>query len=159
MATEQTEQKGFDAFLQDINARIDEGVRQGASTRDFVLQSADRYAFIRLADINHPVRFLKQISGQPPVCFGTVGFQHTIVDDEEPARHYMAFVFVGYWLPTGLAIMVLWAWEILGFFRYGHWSKPDMRSGSVGIRHGRAVRKGGATVLPALIQRDLSEPN
>jgi len=49
--------------------------------------------------------------------------------------------------------------EILGFFRYGHWSKPDMRSGSVGIRHGRAVRKGGATVLPALIQRDLSEPN
>lgn len=157
MTTKPTEQKGFNAFLQDLNGQIAKVQQQNRSTGDFVLQIAERYAYIRLADIHHPVRFLKQLSGAPPVCFGTAGFRKSIVDDQEPARHYTAFVFVGYWLPTVLALPVLWGWEILGFFRYGQWSQPDIRSGNLGIRHGRAVRKEGPTVLPPLIQRDLSE--
>ncbi len=156
LTTKVATQKGFAAFLDDLNAQLAAAQQRGDSTHAFILQIAERYAYIRLADIKQPLRFLKQLSGKPPHCFGTAGFRRTIVDDEEPARHYMAFVFVGYWLPTLLAVPVLWAWEILGFFRYGHWSQPDMRSGYLGIRHGRAVRKAGATLLPTLIQRDLS---
>ena len=130
--------------------------QQGLSTRDFVLQIAERYSYIRPQDApKYPKQFLKQMAGLPPVRFGTAGFLGSIVDDDEPARHYMAFVFVGYWLPTLLAILVLWAWEMLGLVRYGHWSQPDVRSGHIGIRHGRAVRKEGPTILPKLIHRDL----
>ncbi len=155
--TKSTGGQGVDGFLRDLHDQIDAARQQGRGTRDFVLQIAERYSYIRLADIKNPIRFLKQISSNPPICFGTAGFRQSIVDDQEPARHYTAFVFVGYWLPIVLALPVLWAWEILGFFRYGKWSQPDIRSGNLGVRHGRAVRKAGPTVLPTLIQRDLSE--
>jgi len=152
-----TAPKGYNAFLQDLNKQIKAAEEEKQSTKEFIEQIADRYAYIRLADLHRPIQFLKQLSGKPPVRFGTAGFRAAIVDDQEPARHYTAFVFVGYWLPLILAQPLLWAWEILGFFRYGHWSQPDIRSGNLGIRHGRAVRKAGPAVLPTLIQRDLSE--
>jgi len=150
--------RGFPGFLQDVNQHVDRAIAQDMSTRSFVLQIAERYSYIRLADLYRPLRFLRQLSGQPPVCFGASGFRRDLVDDQEPARHYTAFVFVGYWLPTLLATPILWAWEILGFVRYGwQWSQPDIRSGTIGIRHGRCVRKQGPGVLPTLIARDLSE--
>lgn len=148
--------QGCTAFLADVRTRVKEATANEMETKNFVLQSARRYSNIDVNDaIRRPKQFLVQISGSPPVCFGTPGFVEKIVDDQEPARHYTAFVFVGYWLPKILAIPVLWAWEFLGMIRYGHWSQPDVRSGYIGIDHGRAIRKQGFTLWPELIERDL----
>lgn len=149
---------GCQAFLQDVNQQIDQARAQGMNSRAFILHVGERYAYIRLTDLYRPWQFLRQISSAPPVCFGADGFRHQLVDDHEPARHYTAFVFVGYWLPTAFATLILWGWEILGFIRYGgHWSQPDIRCGTVGIRHGRAIRKTGPTIWPQLIERELRE--
>jgi hypothetical protein len=153
-----TEGTGVSAFMADVKARAAKNMEQGRTTRDFILEISDAYAFIRLQDGRRPLQFLKQMAGAPPLLFGTAGFKRSIVDDENPARHYTAFVFVGYWLPTPLAFLVLYAWEILGFIRYHwRWSANDMACGYIGIRHGRQVRKQGATVLVGLIERDLVE--
>lgn len=157
LATEEQRQAGFHAFYADVEERIAAAQARQESTGTFIRHSAERYANICLNDaLPRPLQFLKQMSGKPPVCFGTPGFQRTIVDDQEPARHYTAFVFVGYWLPALLAIPFLWAWETLGFFRYGYWSRPDIRSGLIGIRHGRVLRKTDFTRWPELLKRDLS---
>lgn len=151
-----SKQTGVAALITDVKARAAKTVAEDRRTREFILEIGDAYAFIRLADWRHPIQFLAQLAGAPPVRFGTKGFKRAIVDDQNPARHYTAFVFVGYWLPTPFALLVLWAWEILGFFRYGwHWSPADMRCGRIGIRHGRQVRRQGPTVLADLIARDL----
>jgi hypothetical protein len=150
---------GFDAFLNDVRQRAAATPSDWEGTQCFIQEISDCYAFVRPQDIlTHPLRFLKQAAGEPPVQFGRQGFNRSLIDDDNPARHYTAFVFIGFWLPTGLAILALWAWEILGFLRYRFkWSQPDIRSGYVGIRHGRAVRRDGAHVLPDLIARDLAE--
>jgi len=149
---------GFAAFLADVRQRVTRTPDNPQGTKQFILEIADCYAFVRPQDLIDPLRFLKQAAGDPPLRFGVQGFRKSLVDDENPARHYTAFVFVGFWLPTVLAVFVLWTWEILGFFRYRFkWSQPDIRSGMIGIRHGRAVRRSGANVLPDLIVRDLGE--
>lgn len=153
------EQSGAAAFIADIKTRTARSITAGQSTTQFILEIGDAYAFIRLQDWRTPMRFLKQMAGAPPIQFGTQGFKRSIVDDKNPARHYIAFVFVGYWLPMLLAHIVLWAWEILGFVRYrGKWSQPDMRCGRLGIQHGRLVRQQGPDVLVELIERDIAEP-
>ena len=152
------EQSGIAAFITDVKTRTAKCIRDGQSTTQFILDISDAYAFIRLTDWRDPLRFLKQMAGAPPMQFGTTGFNPRFVDDENPARHYIAFVFVGYWLPIPLAFMVLWAWEILGFMRYrGKWSQPDIRCGRLGIRHGRLVRHQGPTILAELIEGELAE--
>ena len=152
------EPTGAANFIADVQRRTAQSVADARTTHAFILEISDAYAFIRLQDWRHPVRFLKQMSGEPPIKFGTTGFKPTIVDDKNPARHYTAFVFVGYWLPAPLAVIVLWAWEILGFFRYRfHWSWRDLECGYIGIRHGRQVRRQGPVVLAELIERDLVE--
>ena len=153
------EQSGVAAFMADVKARAAKSMAAGQSTTQFILDIGDAYAFIRLQDWRTPLRFLKQMAGAPPIQFGTRGFKRSVVDDKNPARHYTAFVFVGYWLPTPLAFIVLWAWEMLGFVRYrGKWSQADMRCGRLGIRHGRLVRQQGPGILAGLIERDLTEP-
>lgn len=148
--------KGIAAFITDVESRVAQSVAANLPTHAFILEISDAYAFIRLRDWRQPLQFLKQMAGDPPIRFGTKGFKRALVDDQNPARHYTAFVFVGYWLPTPVALLVLWAWEILGFFRYGgQWSPGDMLSGRIGIRHGRQVRRDGPTVLAELIKRDL----
>jgi hypothetical protein len=121
-------------------------------------QASEDYAFIRLQDIRHPLRFLKQMAGAPPWQFGPEGFRAQVVDDSNPARHYMAFVFLGFWFPHWLAILGLWMWEVAGFFRYGYWASKDMLMGYIGIRHGRHVRDDGPVVLPGLIAAELADP-
>ena len=148
--------EGIEAFLADVNQRVRQAEEQGRNTNDFVGEIGEHYAFIRLHDLNRPRQFLRQLAGEPPLQFGTTGFRRELVDDKNPARHYIAFVFVGYWLPLLLAIPVLWAWVVLGFVRYrGHWSQPDIRNGYIGLYHGRQVRRHGAAILPELIARDL----
>lgn len=148
-----------------ITAFIDHVERHVSNTPDgwwaqgrFVLAIAYDYCYICLPDAWNPWRFFKQMSGKPPVRFGTTGFEQSLVDDDDPARHYTAFVFIGYWFFTPLAILILWLWEILGFLRYGFsWSHEDVRMGHVGIRHGRQVRRHGPPILPRLIAQDLAE--
>jgi hypothetical protein len=118
---------------------------------------AEDFAYIHLHDFRNPIRFLRQMEGQPPIRLGTAGFRRELVDDRNPARHYMAFVAMGYWLPRLLALTVLYLWEVAGYLRYGFkWSEADMLSGLTGVRHGQAVRREGAEVLPALMERDLA---
>ena len=119
---------------------------------------AEDFAYIRLQDIRHLYKFLRQMEGNPPVMLGTKGFRRELVDDRNPARHYMAFVAMGYWLPYLLALAVLYLWEFAGYIRYGFkWSPADMLSGFTGVRHGNAVRHRGIEVLPGLMAADLAE--
>ncbi len=98
------------------------------------------------------------MAGAPPLQLGAGGFRADILDDQNPARHYTALLFVGFYAPAWLALMVLYGWEVAGFVRYrGHWSWPDIRGGLLGIRHGKLVRKYGPTILPALIAAQLAE--
>jgi hypothetical protein len=122
-----------------------------------LLAFADRFAYIRPQDVWNPIRFLRQMEGAPPTQLGIDGFKRSLLDDVNPARHYAAFVFIGYWLPNLWGVFILWLWEMAGMVRYGQWSQPDMRSGYVGIFHGRLVYRYGHTILPALIARDLTE--
>lgn len=146
---------GVDAFIADVSRRA--AAARANSTFRFILDISADYAYIHLHDAWHPVRFLSQLASAPPVQFGTAGFERALVDDDAPARHYTAFVFIGFWLPKRLSTCVLWGWEILGFFRYGgDWSSPDIRMGRVGIRHGEFVRRYGPTVLPGLIAAELA---
>ena len=117
----------------------------------FMLRIGEDCAGICTHDVTRPYRFLRQMAVAPPMQFGATGFSPAFTDDGNPARHYIAFVFVGFWLPAPLAIAVLYAWEMAGFVRYGgYWSPKDIANGQLGIRHGRAVRGSGPTVLPGL---------
>lgn len=149
-------ESGIDAFIRAVEKQAAIAIEQNTGTNAFILKIADDYAFIRLSDLHRPLKFLKQLAGAPPIQFGTQGFRPDIVDDKNPARHYIAFVFVGYWLPFVFGWLVLWGWEILGYFRYRfQWSPNDIRCGMVGLRHGRMVRKEGVQVLADYIRRDL----
>lgn len=153
-----TQSKGLSGFIAHVNKRIAETPAGMRGKIAFVLLIGQDYANIRLGDVWQPLRFLKQMAGSPPVQFGQRGFKAELVDDYAPARHYTAFVFVGFWLPYLPAIIVLWLWEVLGFIRYkGHWSPADIRMGYVGIRHGALLRRSQPAVLPRLIERDLGE--
>jgi hypothetical protein len=153
------EQTGVDGLIAGVSLYVAEALRHGYGSGWFVRQISEQYAYIRLQDIGRPLRFLRQMEGDPPTVFGTRGFRRSLVDDRNPARHYMAFVFLGFWLPRLLAVLSLWMWEIAGFVRYrGLWSQRDMRSGYVGLRHGRMVRRYGPAILPGLIAAELAEP-
>ena len=97
---------GLDGFISAVSQLIQECGTDDAGTRRFIQRASEDYAFIRLQDIRQPIRFLKQMAGAPPWQFGPSGFHPDVVDDTNPARHYMAFVFLGYWLPRWLAVGV-----------------------------------------------------
>lgn len=149
---------GFDGFVQTIVTRAAEAPPGWPGSARFVMQLGEECAYIHLHDLGSPTRFLRQMAGQPPLRFGTEGFNPAIVDDSNPARHYMAFVVAGFWLPALLAVLLLYIWELLGLFRYGHWSQNDVACGWMGLHHGRAVRRHGPWVLPALVRRDMAAP-
>lgn len=150
---------GVESLIGGVSRHARDSYRGRLTPAMFINAIADDYAFIRMRDILSPIRFLRQMEGAPPVQLGTTGFRRDLVDDLNPARHYMAFVFVGYWLPYPLALVLLWIWEVAGFVRYGGvWSAKDVANGLVGIRHGRWVRTVDPVVLPALIAAELAEP-
>ena len=108
--------------------------------------------------MRRPLCFLRQAAAWPALRFGTSGFRTDLVDDENPARHYTAFVWIGFWFPYPLAWLIVWLWEMAGFFRYrGDWSANDVACGMIGIRHGRQVRREGPAALAELVKRDLRE--
>lgn len=147
---------GLNAFVRYLETQAATVEREGQTSRQFIDRISADCAYIRLEDINRPWRFLRQMEGAPPLRFGTDGFDPSLVDDPNPARHYMAFVFLGFWLPRPLALLALYLWEVAGFVRYGgNWSGRDVACGLVGLRHGAAVRQCGPAVLPGLAKRDL----
>ena len=149
---------GVDGLIAAASRLAAEAMAARKSNAWVIRRLGEDYAYIHLADLRHPIRFLRQMAGQPPIRLGTDGFRRDLVDDANPARHYIAFLVVGYWLPPWAAVATLWLWEIAGFIRYrGVWSWPDLASGYVGIRHGRLARRYGVAVLPALMASDLTE--
>lgn len=150
-------QLGVNAFIEAINQQSKQCKAGWKGTIQFILQISDAYAGIRFKDISHPIRFLKQMIGNPPIGFGTYGFKRELIDDPQPMRHYIAFVFVGFWLPYPLAGLFLYIWEALGVLRHGFWGEADMKLGWIGIKHGGQVRRNGPAVLIELIRQDLQE--
>ncbi len=151
--------EGLDAFLAAVQQAAAETYALRLTPTQAMLRLGDDYAYIRLRDIARPLRFLRQLAGHPPIRLGTAGFRRSLVDDENPARHYTAFLWMGFWLPLWAAYLVLWLWEIAGFVRYGgKWSWPDMACGETGVRHGHLVRRYGMTILPGLVAGELAEP-
>ncbi len=155
------DQPGFAAFLAAVSELITTTPPDFPGTAGLILRLAERYANLRVQDLpQHPLQFALQANRTPPINLGPAGFRADLVESavDNVARHYTAFLFVGFWLPTLLATLVLWSWEILGFLRYGgHWSQPDIWTGKIGIDHGRLVRQYGPTILPSLLVRDLAE--
>jgi hypothetical protein len=148
---------GFTAFIDYLSTQVQAAPAGFAGSAWYILRASEDCAYIRLQDMWQPLRFLRQMAGAPPLRFGTSGFSPKHVDDSNPARHYMAFVFVGFWLPPLLGVLVLYAWEIAGFLRYRfQWSPNDVTSGKLGLRHGGIIRRYGPTVHPALVAADLA---
>src|SRR5690606_16797561 len=115
--------EGIDGFLAAVQRLASRAYTGHLTTAQALLHLGEDYAFIRPRDLVRPVRFLRQMAGEPPIRLGTAGFRKSLVDDRNPARHYTAFLVVGYWLPVWAAWLVLWLWEIAGFVRYGgKWS-------------------------------------
>lgn len=153
---EQSQEMGGVAALIDATRRTI--AEEGGDSGKVVRRLGEDFAFIRWQDATNPYKFLRQMEGEPPIRLGTQGFRRELVDDHNPARHYMAFVAMGYWLPYWLAMVVLYLWEVAGYIRYGFkWSPEDMQSGLTGVRHGNAVRHQGIAVLPGLMERELAE--
>ena len=149
---------GLDAFLAYLSAQAQAAPAGFAGAAWFVLRVGEDCAYIRLQDMWRPLRFLAQMAGDPPLRFAVTGFDPALVDDFNPARHYIAFVFIGFWLPRLPALAVLYAWEVAGFLRYRfQWSQKDVRSGLIGLRHGAWVRQCGPVVLPGLAAGELGE--
>lgn len=131
-------------------------VEEQGNSDAVIRRLSEDFAHIRLKDMWRPIRFLRQMEGNPPFKLGTEGFRPEVVDDLNPARHYMAFVAMGFWLPYPLAMAVLYLWEIAGYLRYRfQWSQEDILSGEIGVRHGNIVRRQGVTGLPELMAKDL----
>lgn len=151
----------LDHFIARISELAAASPPDDVGTMSFILHIGEQFANIRVQDLyRHPLRFLLQVNQAPTLRLGSSGFAAPLVEGphDNIARHYSAFVFVGFWLPAPLAAPFLWLWEILSFFRYrGHWSQPDIRSGQIGIRHGRLVRCYGPTILPGLIAGELAD--
>lgn len=142
---------GLDAFIAYLSEQAGAAPGGFAGSAWYMLRIGEDCAFICLQDLWQPGRFLRQMAGSPPLCFSTDGFNAKLVDDPNPARHYIAFVFVGFWLPRLPALAVLYAWEVAGFLRYGlQWSSKDVECGLAGLRHGALVRQYGPTILPSL---------
>lgn len=149
---------GARSFVADVSRLAAQTPAGPRGSWRFLCRAAERYAFICVRDCVRPLRFLRQMEGAPPLRFGRLDFCLDLVDDDNPARHYMAFVFVGFFAGRWLGAGVLLLWEILGFVRYrGQWSAGDVRLGFVGLRHGRLLKRFGPTIMPSLIARDLCE--
>ena len=149
---------GLDQFLDYLQAMAVQSPPGWAGSVWFVLRVGEDCAGIRTQDVGAPLRFLRQMAGAPPRQFGTSGFAPEIVDDDNPARHYIAFVFVGFWLPAVLATPLLYLWEVAGFVRYGgYWSPKDVVNGRIGIQHGCWLRRTSPALLPALVAGALAD--
>ena len=124
---------GVTGFTHTTSALVAQHPLTRNGTRRFVLAFGEQMAYIRVQDAWNPWHFLRQMEGNPPTAWGTSGFKAGLMDDRNPARHYAAFVFVGFWLPGWIAALLLWLWELAGYLRYGlRWSQTDTRSGYVG---------------------------
>jgi hypothetical protein len=153
----QQPRRGIDDFISYISAQAALAPSGFPGAAWFVLQTCEECANIRLRDITNLRRFLRQMAGAPPLRFNTAGFRPELVDDRNPVRHYMAFVFVGFWAPAPIAILMLYVWELAGFVRYGGvWSPRDIACGLVGLRHGGLVARFGPAVLPGLVAGELA---
>lgn len=121
----------------------------------FVLELARQAANVDFGELRRPWRFWRRLRQEPPVCFGPRGFRPALTDDFHPARHYSAFLLVGFFLPNPLGAAFAWLWERAEGWLLGSFSPRDVGLARLAVRHGRAVRHEGPAALPALIRRDV----
>jgi len=133
--------------------------REGRRPAWYLLALARQCANVDFRRMRRPLRFWRMLRQEPPVCFGPRGFRTSLVDDFHPARHYSAFLLVGFFLPGPAARAFGWLWEWAEGIVLGQFSPRDVGLSRLAIRHGRAVRRRGPAVLPALIQADLCRRN
>ena len=123
----------------------------------FVLELARQCANVDFGELRRPWRFWSMLRQEPPVCFGPRGFRPDLVDDFHPARHYSAFLLIGFFFPQPLAVAFSRLWEWSEGVILGQFSPNDVRMSQLAIRHGRAVRRAGPASLPALIRCEICE--
>lgn len=130
---------------------------QHSKSSDWFIDTLSRqFAGLDPADWWRPWRWLHAMgSARPPEDVGAAGFRPEFVDDDRPARHYIAFVMIGYYLPYFLGWIIMYGWEILGRIRYGTFSNKDVLLAKVGLKHGDMVRRRGPEIVADLIEQDL----
>lgn len=142
---------GFAAYVEYL-------LRQGAGRppRWVVLTVARDCANVDVGRLPwRPLAFWRGLRTRPPVTFGPAGFRPTLVDDSEPARHYAAFLGVGYFLPAPLDLLFARLWERAEGIVFRQYSAIDLALAELAVRHGRRARREGPAILPALIRADL----
>src|SRR4051812_30617889 len=75
---------------------------ENGNSAEVIRRMSEDFAFVRGKDPGHPYNLPPEREENPPVQLGTNGFRPELVDDHNPARHYIAFVAMGYWLPHWL---------------------------------------------------------
>jgi len=132
------------------------GERRGA--RWLALTLAHQCANVDFHLLRRPLHFWRALRQEPPVCFGPRGFRGSLADDFHPARHYSAFLMIGYFLPYALAAAFAWLWEAAEGIFLGGYSRCDVALSRIAVRHGNILRRQGPAALAPLILRDLCEP-
>jgi hypothetical protein len=144
-------------FIQYVEQLIGQAAREGRRPTWVMTTLARRCANIDLRRLRRPLHFWRSLRQLPPVRFGRSGFRAALVDDYHPARHYCAFLAVGFFLPTFLAIPFARLWEWAEGVVFGEYSRRDVDLSVLAIRHARVIRRSGIEHLPALIRRDLCQ--
>ncbi|MSP13068.1 MAG: hypothetical protein EXR62_08925 [Chloroflexi bacterium] len=154
------EVKGATGFVARVQYYAGLSSQHTRSSHWFIDTLACQFAGLDLADWWRPWRWFRAMgSAKPPEDMGPAGFRVDLVDDNRPARHYVAFLMIGYYLTYPLGWLVMYGWEILGWVRYGSFSRTDILLAKVGLQHGVMIRRDGPEILADLIVRDLLERN
>ena len=147
--------EGCPAFAGYAETLAAQAAHEGRRTRWFMLELARQCGNVDLSRLGHPIRFWRSLRELPPKRFGNIGFRAELVDDFHPARHYVAFLMIGFFLPYPLALAFGWLWERAEGIVLGEFSPRDVALGRLAIAHGRTVRQAGPAALPALIRKEL----
>lgn len=145
----------FASYVEDLIRQSD---AEGRRPAWLMATLAERCANVDLRLLRRPLQFWRSLRRLPPVCFGRSGFRGELVDDYHPARHYCAFLAVGFFLPEWLAFPFATIWEGAEHLVFGEHSPRDVALSRVAIRHGRLTRREGIDRLPGLIRSELGRP-
>ena len=146
---------GFIEYVENLIERAAEEQRRPAWIMGTLAREC---ANVDLRRLRRPLRFWHSLRELPPVRFGRDGFRRALVDDYHPARHYCAFLALGFFLPAWLAVPFARLWEWAEGVVFGEYSPRDVALSELAIRHASALRRAGIDELPALIRRDLCQP-
>jgi len=115
---------------------------QAESDAEFVELLGEALTGLQNGDIFAPI-------GDPSVFFGASGFRDVWVDDDNPARHYAAYVVAGFQLGVAAGTTIAVGRELPGACRVGC-SARDVALGMIGASHGDQLRSVGGLIPPRI---------